>query len=125
MRFFDSLTHVTGDGRWFGETAQDASLPTLLAQMDGSGCERAMLVSIAGYVDNADILSAWRAHPQRFVPIAGLNPCELATTRRVEAVLKSLKAQGFAGIKLHPRLNDYDPLAAKCQAAIDVAASLA
>lgn len=124
MRFFDSLTHITHDGRWFGETAQDASLNTLLTQMDGSGCARAMLVAIAGYVDNEAILAAAQAHPQRFVPIAGLNPCLLATTRRVEAVLKTLKAQGFAGIKLHPRLNDYDPLAAKCQAAIDIAGEL-
>ena len=38
MRFFDSLTHITHDGRWFGETAQDASLNTLLAQMDGFAC---------------------------------------------------------------------------------------
>jgi predicted TIM-barrel fold metal-dependent hydrolase len=124
MRFFDSLTHITHDGRWFGEVSQDAALPTLLRQMDGSGCERAMLVSIAGYVDNGAILDAANAHPKRFVPIAGLNPCLLATTRRVEATLKSMKAQGFAGIKLHPRLNDYDPLAAKCQAAIDIAGEL-
>lgn len=124
MRFFDSLTHITHDGRWIGEGLMDASLPTLLAQMDGSGCERAMLVSIAGYVDNEDIIAAARAHPRRFVPIAGLNPCQLGTTRRVEAVLKSLQAQGFAGIKLHPRLNDYDPLHDKCQAAIDIAGEL-
>ncbi len=124
MKFFDSLTHVTTDGRWFGEQAQDASLSTLLSQMGATGCERAMLVSIAGYVDNSAILSAAQAHPERFVPIAGVDPSLLATTRRVEAQLKSLKAQGFKGIKLHPRLNDYDPLSAKCQAAIDAAGDL-
>jgi predicted TIM-barrel fold metal-dependent hydrolase len=39
----------------------------------------------------------------------------------VDAAVKQIKAQGFAGIKLHPRLNGYDPLDAKCLAAIDAA----
>lgn len=121
MKLFDSLTHVTRDGTWFGESQCDASLPTLLADMDAAGAYRACLVAIADYVDNSVIIESARAHPQRFVPIAGLNPRVLATTRRVEAAVKQIKAQGFAGIKLHPRLNGYDPLDAKCVAAIDAA----
>ncbi len=124
MNFFDSLTHITTDGRWFGESHQDASLPRLLADMDAAGAGRACLVGIDGYVDNAVILEAALAHPRRFVPIAGVNPALLATTRRVEAVLKGLKARGFAGIKLHPRLNGYDPLDAKAVAAIEIAGEL-
>jgi hypothetical protein len=121
MKLFDSLTHITHDGRWFGETNLDASLPTLLADMDRAGAYRALLVTIADYQDNAVTLAAARAHPQRFVPIAGLNPRLLATTRRVEAVVRQIKVAGFAGIKLHPRLNDFDPLDARCIAAIDAA----
>jgi predicted TIM-barrel fold metal-dependent hydrolase len=121
MKLFDSLTHITRDGSWFGERHCDASLSTLLADMDAAGAYRACLVSIADYVDNQVTLDSTRAHPARFVPIAGLNPRVLATTRRVDAVVKQIKAQGFAGIKLHPRLNGYDPLDAKCVAAIDAA----
>ena len=121
MKLFDSLTHVTRDGSWFGERQCDASLATLLADMDAAGAYRACLVSIADYVDNTVIIESARAHPQRFVPIAGLNPHVLATTRRVEAAVKQIKAQGFAGIKLHPRLNGYDPLDPKCVATIDAA----
>lgn len=121
MKLFDSLTHVTRDGRWFGEGRCDASLPALLQQMDAAGAYRACLVSIADYVDNDVILESARAHPTRFVPIAGVNPRLLATTRRVEAVVKDVAAQGFAGIKLHPRLNGYDPLDAKMIATIDAA----
>lgn len=119
MAFFDSLTHVTRDGLWFGERHCDASLPALLRDMDAAGAARALLVSIAGYVDNDVILESARAHPSRFVPIAGLNPHILATTRRVDAVVRQIKAQGYAGIKLHPRLNGYDPLDAKMIAAIE------
>lgn len=124
MKFFDSLTHVTADGSWIGERHCDASLPKLLADMDAAGAYRACLVSIAGYVDNEVILASARAHPDRFVPIAGVNPHLLATTRRVEAVLKQVKNAGFAGIKLHPRLNGYDPLDAKMVAAVEAAGEL-
>jgi predicted TIM-barrel fold metal-dependent hydrolase len=121
MKFFDSLTHVTADGSWFGERHCDASLGTLLTQMDAAGAHRAVLVAIAGYVDNAYTLQCARAHAGRLVPVAGLDPAVLATTRRVQAVVGQIKAQGFAGIKLHPRLNGYDPLDAKCVAAIEAA----
>ena len=121
MKLFDSLTHVTRDGSWIGERSFDASLPRLLSDMDQAGAYRALLVSIADYVDNDVIIESARANPTRFVPIAGLNPHTLATTRRVEAVVKQIKAQGFAGIKLHPRLNGYDPMDAKMIAAVDAA----
>lgn len=121
MKLFDSLTHVTRDGSWLGERTFDASLQRLLSEMDAGNAYRSCLVSIADFVDNEVIIESARAYPDRFVPIAGLNPRVLPTTRRIEAVLKQLKAEGFAGIKLHPRLNGYDPLDAKCIAAIDAA----
>jgi predicted TIM-barrel fold metal-dependent hydrolase len=121
MKLFDSLTHVTRDGSWLGERHCDGSLSRLLADMDAAGAYRACLVSIADYVDNEVILESARAWPDRFVPIAGLNPRVLPTVRRVEAVVAQIAKQGFAGIKLHPRLNEYDPLDAKCIAAIDAA----
>jgi predicted TIM-barrel fold metal-dependent hydrolase len=121
MKLFDSLTHVTRDGSWMGERTCDASLPRLLAEMQAGGASRACLVSIADYVDNDVIIESARAHPDLFVPIAGINPRLLPTLRRVEAVVAQVAAQGFAGIKLHPRLNGYDPLDAKCVAAIESA----
>ena len=122
MAWFDSLTHVTHDGSWMGERHCDASLATLLADMRAGNVRRACLVSIAGYVDNEVILASARAHPDLFVPIAGLNPVQLPTMRRVEAAVAAIAKQGFAGIKLHPRLNGYDPLDPKCIATIDIAA---
>lgn len=121
IRLFDSLTHITRDGRWFGE-AIDASLPKLLSDMDAAGVPRALLVTIAGYdMDDATTMAAARAHPHRFVPIAGYNPRLAATTRRVQAAVAEIKRQGFAGIKLHPRLNGYDPLDPKCIDTIEAA----
>jgi predicted TIM-barrel fold metal-dependent hydrolase len=122
MKLFDSLTHVTRDGSWCGERRYDASLNRLLQDMEEGGAYRACLVAIADFVDNDVILESARAHPDRFVPIAGLNPRTLPTLRRVEAVVAELAAQGFAGIKLHPRMNGYDPLDPKCIAVFDAAA---
>lgn len=118
---FDSITHVTRDGSWMGERHFDASLPRLLREMDQTGVRRAALVSIADYLDNDYTLSVARAHPDRFVPIAGVNPRVLPTVRRVQAVVAGLADRGFAGIKLHPRLNGYDPLDPKCVAVLEAA----
>jgi predicted TIM-barrel fold metal-dependent hydrolase len=124
MKLFDSLTHVTDNGSWMGERRQDASLGRLLAEMRDGGAYRACLVTIADHGDNDVTMAAARAHPDLFVPVAGLNPRPLPTLRRVEAVVGEIAAQGFAGIKLHPRLNGYDPLDPKCVAAIDEAGRL-
>lgn len=122
MQLFDSLTHITADGSWMGERRYDASLNRLRRDMDAAGVGRACLVTIADYGDNEVTMAAARAQPQRFVPIAGMNPRTLPTIRRVEAVVAELAAQGFAGIKLHPRLNGYDPLEDKCLAVLEAAA---
>lgn len=120
--FFDSLTHVTRDGSWLGERRYDASLPRLINELDAAGASKACLVAIADYVDNDIVLECSRLHPDRLVPIAGLNPRQLPTLRRVEAVVGDLAARGFAGIKLHPRLNAYDPLDPKAVAVFEAAA---
>ncbi|MCP5428279.1 MAG: amidohydrolase family protein [Chromatiaceae bacterium] len=119
---FDSLTHITRDGSWMGETQYDASLERLIREMDVADTKRACLVAIADHGDNDVTMSAAQAHPDRFVPIAGMNPRTLPTLRRVEAVVSELAGKGFAGIKLHPRLNGYDPLDAKCVAVLEAAA---
>lgn len=122
MDYFDSLTHITGDGSWLGDATCDASTTALLRAMDDGHVTRACLVGIADYVDNKDVIAAARAHRDRLVPIAGLNPRVLPTVRRVEAAVAQIAAEGFAGIKLHPRLNGFDPLDAKSIAVFDAAA---
>jgi predicted TIM-barrel fold metal-dependent hydrolase len=122
LKLFDSLTHITADGSWMGERRHDASLANLLGNMADADAGRALLVTIADHGNNDVTMAAARAYPDRFVPIAGLNPRTLPTLRRIEAVVAELAEQGFAGIKLHPRLNGYDPLDEKCIAVLDAAA---
>jgi predicted TIM-barrel fold metal-dependent hydrolase len=110
VSFFDSLTHVTADGTWLGSTRHDARCERLLADLERCDPAVACLVAIAGVIDNEIVLDAARRHPQRFVPIGSLNPATFDSEREVADTVAQLAAAGFAGLKLHPRLNGYDPL---------------
>ena len=120
MKFFDSLTHATYDGTWLGGTRYDASLDRLLTEMH-KGAYRACLVNIADYQDNETLENFARAHPDIFVPIAGFNPVCYQNSSEIKGEVAQLAARGFAGIKLHPRLNSYDPLDQKCLDTINAA----
>jgi len=110
LRFFDSLTHITPDGKWLGQSRHDARLERLLGELDRCPPSRACLVAIAGLIDNQTVLDAARQHPGRFVPIGSINPTACGDERAVDRSIAELADAGFAGLKLHPRLNGYDPL---------------
>mgnify|MGYP001224375745 CR=1 FL=1 len=113
----DSLTHVTPDGRWFRRAEVDASEDRLLRQMDDSGVERAVVVALAEHIANEFVLGVCQRHADRLVPGGSFNPAawpdeaEAATQFRAQ-----LKSSPFPLIKLHPRLNRYDPLDPRCLA---------
>jgi predicted TIM-barrel fold metal-dependent hydrolase len=106
----DSLTHITPDGCWFSTTA-DASEKMLLSQMDENRIEKSVVVGLAGHISNQFVLSACQRHSDRLLPVASFNPIQYAETKTVaKEARKQLDRQGFIGLKLHPRLNQYDPL---------------
>jgi predicted TIM-barrel fold metal-dependent hydrolase len=115
----DSLTHITPDGRWFSTTA-DASEKTLLSQMDENGIEKSVVVGLAGYISNQFVLSACQRHSDRLLPVASFNPVQYAEAKTVAMeARKQLDGQGFVGLKLHPRLNQYDPLDPRALSLLD------
>lgn len=111
---FDSLTHVTPDGRWFG-TKFDAGEDRLLREMDRAGVDRAVVVALAGHIENSYVRAVAARHPDRL--IAGLSIDPTASTAEATAVgiARELRDTGpFRALKLHPRLNRYDPLDRRC-----------
>jgi len=120
--FFDSLTHTSHRGDWLGQEKFDASLTRLLKEIETVKPYRACLVNIAGHSDNDELAAIASQHRDLFVPIAGFNPATHTSDAGIESELAELAERGFAGIKLHPRLNDYDPLDARCLKAISHAA---
>lgn len=110
MTYFDSLVHVTPDGRWF-DTTVDASERRLLTEMDRADVECAVVVGLPGHIDNAFVRDLCDRQPTRLVPGGGFDPSACATPRQVAARLRrEIRADGFPVLKLHPRLNRYDLL---------------
>jgi predicted TIM-barrel fold metal-dependent hydrolase len=112
--FFDSLTHASRRGEWLEDNRFDARLSRLLGEIEQVKPYRACLVNIAGYSDNEELRAIAAEHRELFVPIAGFDPSDHSAAESIEPELARLAEQNFAGIKLHPRLNDYDPLDPRC-----------
>lgn len=120
---FDSLTHVTPSGSWFGSDV-DASERELLRQMDDARVQRAMLVGLAEHIENSFVLDVCHRHPDRLVPCASFNPRSGVSAADVRARLRGEFKNGpYKAIKLHPRLNRYDPLDPSCLAVLEEIAS--
>ena len=108
MLYFDSLVHVTTDGTWF-HTRYDASLEHLLTSLQESAPARACVVGIDGYNMPHDfILEVCQRHPDLLIPVAGLNPHTLKTSRDAHKRVSELSGLGFRAVKLHPRLSSFD-----------------
>jgi len=119
----DAHTHVTTDGQWFS-TSFDASETCLLRQMDEEGVEKAVVIGLPGYISNESINDLCERHSGRLLPVASFNPADYANSQEVSReIRKQLKDEGFIGVKLHPRLNHYDPLDARMFALLDEIAS--
>jgi len=121
ISFFDSLTHITADGSWLGNTRRDARRERLLTELEQCAPARACLVAIAGVIANEIVLDTAKQHPDQFVPIGSINPVTAAGEHEIAKDVAQLAEQGFAGLKLHPRLNGYDPLDPKVVCALRAA----
>jgi predicted TIM-barrel fold metal-dependent hydrolase len=122
MKYIDSLVHVTHDGSWLGGNRYDASEERLVRELNACGPgTRACLVAIAEHATNEDVEATTRRHPDMFIPVGSINPAACADPEEVERQIRDLAQRGFLGLKLHSRLNDYDPLSDNALAAIDAA----
>lgn len=123
VMIFDALTHVTHDGRWF-HTSCDASEKELRRQLNEVQASRAMVVPLAGYIDNEFVLEVCHRDPEHLIPCASFNPAAHATPSEASSAFRAeLKGKEFRGLKLHPRLGRYDPLDPRCMAVLDELAS--
>jgi len=100
----DSLTHITKSGKWIFKD-YDASLNRLLNEMRKANVDKAVLVGNEPLKDNDLVLEVFKKYPDKFIPIASINP-KGQSKEQLEIKVSSLKKQGFMGIKLHPRFCD-------------------
>jgi predicted TIM-barrel fold metal-dependent hydrolase len=116
---FDSLLHVTRSGAWLNGR-DDASFARLKRELDRGHVTRGCLVGLAGIVDDEYVLQCANDTGGRLVPVAGVDPTAVASDSANRS-MASLRERGFRGVKLHPRLNGYDPLDSKAIAVISAA----
>jgi predicted TIM-barrel fold metal-dependent hydrolase len=96
----------------------DASYARLMLELDRAAIAKACLVGLPGVVDNQYVLECANGSNGRLIPIAGMDPSRSPHDDAIHEEVHALAGDGFAGIKLHPRLNGYDPMDAACLQAI-------
>jgi predicted TIM-barrel fold metal-dependent hydrolase len=115
----DSLTHVTPDGKWF-KTNYDCSESRLLREIDASRIDYAVVVPIAGFHPNEFVLEVCNRRPDVLIPGCSFNPCIYPTPAEAVAEFRrQLSGTPYRVLKLHPRLNQYDPLDSRCLAMLE------
>jgi predicted TIM-barrel fold metal-dependent hydrolase len=104
IALFDSLSHPTLTGDWFGRGV-DTSFDTLVRDMREAAFTRACAVGLAGHegYEHASFAARCRTFPQ-LVPIAGVAPKPAA---EIDRELDTIRELGFRGIKLHPRISGF------------------
>jgi predicted TIM-barrel fold metal-dependent hydrolase len=105
---FDCLTHPTLDGSWLNPKAVNGGnrFPEVSAALRAANVRWAWAVALgnSGGYDSEQYVKACAQAEVRFFPAAFLSPNDFPSLAAIEAWLFARKAQGFLGIKLHPRL---------------------
>lgn len=100
MQLFDSLVHITEDGKWFN-TSHDCSIDKLMEYKESFN--KALLVGMPYMANNKYTLNVSRQFEDKFVPIYGLE-MKGKSSKELIGELRIIKSQGYKGIKIHPRL---------------------
>jgi predicted TIM-barrel fold metal-dependent hydrolase len=98
----DAHVHLVEPGSPAAQLFRTPARPEdLLAQMDQGGIDAAIVLGLPGYQIPEEVLKLCGAAPKRFFPLLGVNPLNSSDRERISRA----RADGFYGIKLHPRLS--------------------
>ncbi len=101
----DAHTHIHPDPNGFGERF-DASLKNLVDSLDRCPVEKAILLPFFPQVPNEFIAKSCKKFPDKLIGFASLNPLE---GERAAKILESdIKKYNLKGLKLHPRLQNFE-----------------
>lgn len=96
MKKIDAHSHVGNFGGWAGVTI---TAEQLIKQMDEYEIEKTVLCA-SSYENNEDTLEAYKAYPNRVIPLVYVNP--LKGEMAVKDIEYYVGKCGFAGIKMNP-----------------------
>ncbi|GMT42744.1 MAG: amidohydrolase [bacterium] len=101
----DAHVHVSENGEWFGQD-RDASYEKLMSQMENSGVDKGLILSLAQLKQNDFVKSICEKSKGKLFALAGFDPLK----QSVDEIGGYLDADCFKGIKLHPRRENFSPL---------------
>jgi uncharacterized protein len=83
----------------------DGTLAALLKSMDSCGIEKSVVCNIATKPSQFDSIMAWskQIRSERIIPIPSVHPDDPQCVEHIKAA----RAEGFAGIKMHPFYQDF------------------
>ncbi|HKR05427.1 MAG TPA: amidohydrolase family protein [Bacteroidia bacterium] len=108
---FDCLTHPSISGEWIKNSpAYNASLDALLPQMQKHNVKWGFAVGMKGVgnYNEEKYVSFISKNAPRLFPVAFIDVNKLSSSANVKSYLKKLKKYGYSGIKLHPRLGEFN-----------------
>jgi uncharacterized protein len=98
----DSHTHLLEPTSPFG-ARMDGSVETLLRALDAAEVDRAVTFVIEPFDSNEFVAAACRAHPDRLIGYASIDPNSCVDGDAEAAVDRVLELHPFRGVKIHPR----------------------
>lgn len=108
---FDSLLHPTIDQRWIDSRELiNASVKSVIAAMLKNNISKGLAVGLRGVggYDEKEYVNFVRASSDALVPIAFFDVLAHRSTREIHSKLVYLKALGYKGVKLHPRIGTFN-----------------
>ncbi|RKX65231.1 hypothetical protein DRP44_06775 [candidate division TA06 bacterium] len=101
----DAHTHIHPDAKGFGEK-YDASVENLINSLENSDVDKAIVLPIYPEIPNKFVADACKKYPDKLIGFASVNPLE--GVKAAEILEKDVKRYNLKGLKLHPRLQDFD-----------------
>jgi predicted TIM-barrel fold metal-dependent hydrolase len=109
---FDSLSHPSLDGSWLSPRhgLKSNTFADNIEAMTGAGVKWAWAVAMDTSDAYAPIpyVNACVQSPVTLLPAAFMRPPEFSSVEQIADWLRTRKQQGYRGVKLHPRLADFD-----------------
>jgi predicted TIM-barrel fold metal-dependent hydrolase len=107
---FDCLMHPSISGEWIKNSSYNSPLNALLVEMKNHNVNWGFAVGMKGIGNYNDkkYVSFIRKNAPDLFPVAFIDINRLDSQTRITSYLKKLKGLGYSGIKLHPRLAEFN-----------------
>lgn len=111
ISIFDSLTHPTIDSKWLlPNYSLSSDIKQLIMQMDENNISKALAVGMKGIgsYNDQEYIKLINPYRERLVPIAFFDLNDRITLKEASTKLTKIKSLGYSGIKLHPRISEFN-----------------